>query len=308
MYKVDLDTFVKEFNLERLLPDISLEGKIITKSEVNRPALQMAGFFEHFDCDRVQVIGKVEYTYISKLDPQFRKKVLRQTFSYHIPCLIICYGLTAFPEMLELAEEFNVPIFSTSDSTSDFMAEVIRWLKAQLAERITLHGVLVDIYGEGTLIIGESGIGKSETALELIKRGHRLVADDAVEIKRISHNTLSGTCPELIRYFIEVRGIGIINVRELFGVGSIKQMQNIDLVLKLEMWNDEEEYDRLGLNEDYMEILGNQVPCYSIPIRPGRNTAVICESAAMNHRQKKLGYNAAQILNERVFNSLNPPE
>lgn len=278
MYKVSLEKLVEEFQLKSLLPEISLEGKELTKSGVNRPALQMAGFFEHFDCDRVQVMGKVEHTYLSKLEPMFRENVLRQIFAYHIPCFVVCYELEIFPEMLVYAKEFDVPIFTTEDNTSDFMGEVIRWLKHQLAERITMHGVLVDIYGEGALIIGESGIGKSETALELIKRGHRLVADDAVEIKRISHSSLSGSAPELIRYFIELRGIGIINVRELFGVGSVKQVQNIDLVIKLEMWDDEREYDRLGLTEEYMEILGNKVTCNAIPIRPGRNVAVICEA------------------------------
>lgn len=305
MYSVPMEKFVKEFNLVSLLPEINLENKVLNKSEVNRPALQMAGFFEYFDCDRVQVMGRVEYTYLSRLEPVFREEVLRQIFEFHIPCFVICKDLEIFPEMLVFAKEFDVPIFSTTDGTSDFMGEVIRWLRAELAERITMHGVLVDIYGEGILIMGESGIGKSETALELIKRGHRLVADDAVEIKRVSHSTLSGTSPELIRYFIELRGIGIIDVRELFGVGSIKQTQNIDLVIKLEMWDEEKEYDRLGLKDEYIEILGNKIICNSIPIRPGRNLAVICEAAAINHRQKKLGYNAAQVLNDRVFNGMN---
>lgn len=304
MYTVSMEKFVQEFHLENLILEISLENKFLTKSEVNRPALQMAGFFEHFDNDRLQIMGRVEYAYLAKLEPEFRESVLRQIFAYRIPCFVVCSGLEVFPEMIVFAREFDVPLFQTNDTTSDFMGEVIRWLKSQLAERITMHGVLVDIYGEGILIIGESGIGKSETALELIKRGHRLVADDAVEIKRISHNTLSGTAPELIRYFIELRGIGIINVRELFGVSAVKQIQNIDLVVRLEMWDEEREYDRLGLTEEYIDILGNKVTCNSIPIRPGRNVAVICESAAINHRQKRLGYNAAEALNERVFNSL----
>lgn len=304
MYCVSMEKFVKEFNLENVLPEIKLKNKMLTKDEINRPALQMAGFFEHFDNDRVQLMGMVEHTYLSKLDAEFRRNVLKKIFAFQIPCFIICRNLKIFPEMLEYAKEFDVPVFRTSDGTSDFMGEVIRWLKSELAERITMHGVLVDIYGEGILIIGESGIGKSETALELIKRGHRLVADDAVEIKRVSHSTLVGTSPELIRYFIELRGIGIIDVKELFGVSSVKQTQNIDLVVKLEMWNEEKEYDRLGLTEEYIDILGNKLICNSIPIRPGRNVAVICESAAINHRQKKMGYNAAKVLNDRINKSI----
>lgn len=300
MYSVTMEKFVEEFNLENVLPEIKLKNKIITKDEINRPALQMAGFFEHFDNDRVQLMGMVEHTYLSKLEHTFREDVLRKIFAFQIPCFVICRNLEIFPEMLTYAREFDVPIFRTADGTSDFMGEVIRWLKTELAERITMHGVLVDIYGEGILMIGESGIGKSETALELIKRGHRLVADDAVEIKRVSHSTLVGTSPELIRYFIELRGIGIIDVKELFGVSSVKQTQGIDLVVKLEMWNEEKEYDRLGLTEEYIDILGNKLICNSIPIRPGRNVAVICESAAINHRQKKMGYNAAKVLNDRI--------
>lgn len=304
MYCVSMEKFVKEFNLENVLPEIKLKNKMLTKDEINRPALQMAGFFEHFDNDRVQLMGMVEHTYLSKLDAEFRRNVLKKIFAFQIPCFVICRNLKIFPEMLEYAKEFDVPVFRTSDGTSDFMGEVIRWLKSELADRITMHGVLVDIYGEGILIIGESGIGKSETALELIKRGHRLVADDAVEIKRVSHSTLVGTSPELIRYFIELRGIGIIDVKELFGVSSVKQTQNIDLVVKLEMWNEEKEYDRLGLTEEYIDILGNKLICNSIPIRPGRNVAVICESAAINHRQKKMGYNAAKVLNDRINKSI----
>lgn len=305
MYTVSLEKLAKEFDLINIIPDIKLEDKFLNKSEVNRPALQMSGFFEHFDSDRMQVIGKVEHTYLTRLEPEFRQEVLRKIFEFHIPCLVICKGLKAFPEMLVFAKEFNVPLLATNDQTSDFMGEAIRWLKTQLAERITMHGVLVDIYGEGILILGESGVGKSETALELIKRGHRLVADDAVVIKRVSHQTLVGSSPELIRYLIELRGIGIIDVRELFGIGAIKLTQNIDLVINLEMWDDTKQYDRLGINDEYMEILGNKVMCNSIPIRPGRNLAVICECAAINNRQKRLGINAANILNERLQKSIN---
>ena len=300
MYSVSIEKFVAEFGLENLVPEIPLEGRLITSSEVNRPALQLAGYFDYFENTVVQIMGKVECSYLEKLEPMFREDVLQKLFSFNFPCLIICNDLPMFAEVKIFAKEYGVPVFRTSEQESDFMGEINRWLKKEVAERITIHGVLVDIYGEGILILGDSGIGKSEAALELIKRGHRLVADDAVEIKKISHETLIGTCPELIRYFIELRGIGILDVRELFGVGSIKQEQSIDLVVKLEMWDEERVYDRIGIVEEYYEILGNKVICNSIPIRSGRNIAVICEAAAVNCRQKKLGYNAAEVLSDRL--------
>lgn len=303
MYSVSLDELVREFKLKNLTEEIDLSGKAITVAQVNRPALQLAGFFEHFECERLQIMGLVEYTYIDKMTPEFRQETLKRIFSHKMPCLVLCRGLVPQPEMLFFALANNIPIFQTDDPTSDFMSEVIRWLKVQLADRTTMHGVLVDIYGEGVLITGESGIGKSEAALELVKRGHRLVADDAVEIKKVSHNTLVGSCPALIRYFIEVRGIGIINVKHMFGVQSVKDTQDIDLVIKLESWEKGKEYDRLGLHEEYFDILGNKVVCHTIPIRPGRNVAVICESAAINRREKKMGYNAAQALNDRIMNN-----
>ena len=301
MYKVNQGRLAKEFNLEVLTPEINLDELEIRRWEVNRPALQLAGYFAHFDNDRIQIIGKVEYTYLSTLDPDLRKDMLWQIFKYEVPCVVVCKGLEIFPEMLEYANEFSVPLFRTNLRTSDFMAEVIRYLRQELAERTTLHGVLVDVYGEGLLIMGESGIGKSETALELLKRGHRLVADDAVIIKRISHNKLKGYAPTLLQDLLELRGIGIINVRELYGVGVIKREMDIDMVIQLENWNGEAEYDRLGISDEYIDILGNKVLCKSLPIRPGRNLAVICESAAINHRQKKLsGRDAAQELQERL--------
>ncbi|MEA5085322.1 MAG: HPr(Ser) kinase/phosphatase [Lachnospiraceae bacterium] len=304
MYSVPIEKFVKEFQLENVMPEISLKGKLLTSSDVNRPALQLAGYFDYFENDMVQIVGQVEFSYLERLEPMFREDVLRKLFSFGFPCLVICNSMEMLPEIGIFAKEFDVPVFRTSDRESDFIGEINRWLKGELAKRVTLHGVLVDIYGEGILIIGDSGVGKSEAALELIKRGHRLVADDAVEIKKISHETLIGTCPELIRYFIELRGIGIIDVRELFGVGSIKQEQTIDLVIKLEFWDDEKIYDRMGLEDEYYEILGNNVVCNSIPIRSGRNIAVICEAAAINCRQKKLGYNAAKVLSERLEKSI----
>ena len=221
-----------------------------------------------------------------------------------MPCIVFCRGIEVSDDFKEVAVEEGVPIFRTEKTTSSFMAEVIRWLKVELAPRISIHGVLVDVYGEGILIMGESGIGKSEAALELIKRGHRLVTDDLVEIKKVSDDTLIGTAPDITRHFIELRGIGIIDVKTLFGVESVKNTQSIDLVIKLEEWNRDKEYDRLGLEEQYIEFLGNRVVCHNIPIRPGRNLAVICESAAVNYRQKKMGYNAAQELYNRVTNNL----
>lgn len=301
MYSVKLEELVKEFKLKNLTENVDISDKIIENPEINRPALQFAGFFDYFDSERVQIIGIVEYTFLSKMTPEFRQETLKKIFSYKLPCVILCRGLEPNPEMLFYANDSNIPIFQTDDATSDFMSEVIRWLKVQLAPRTTIHGVLVDIYGEGVLITGESGIGKSETALELVKRGHRLVADDAVEIKRVSHSTLIGSCPELIRYFIEVRGIGIINVKQMFGVQSVKDTKNIDLIIKLETWEKGKQYDRLGLKEEFSDILGNKITCHTIPVRPGRNLAMICESAAINRRQKKMGYNAAQVLNDRVM-------
>lgn len=304
MFSVKIDKMVQDLKLKNLTSGIDLEEIEVTHAEVNRPALQLAGFFEYFDKDRVQIIGKVEQTYLERMSPKFRREVLDTLFKYKIPGIVICRGMDPFPEMIEFGELHHIPIFQTEEGTSGFMAELIRWLKFQLAPRISIHGVLVDIYGEGILIMGESGIGKSETALELVKRGHRLVADDVVEIKRTSAEELIGTSPEIIRHFIELRGIGIIDVKELFGVESVKDIQSIDLVIRLELWDADKEYDRLGLNEEFIEILGNKVVCHTIPIRPGRNIAIIAESAAINHRQKKMGYNAAKELNRRVMGNI----
>ncbi|MDR2903283.1 MAG: HPr(Ser) kinase/phosphatase [Clostridiales bacterium] len=300
-YSVPIESLVEEFNLKILTEKVDITQKVLEHPEINRPALQMAGFFDFFDSDRLQIMGLVEYTYLERMQQEERDKTLKKLFEYNLPCCVVCRDLEPFPEMIRYAEENDIPVLSSSASTTDFMGEVIRWLKVYLAPRVTIHGVLIDIYGEGVLIMGESGIGKSETALELIKRGHRLVADDAVEIKKVSNQTLIGSCPEIIRYFIELRGIGIIDVKQMFGVESIKATQNIDLIIKLEVWDKNKEYNRFGLHEEYMEILGNSIICHAIPIRPGRNLAVICESAAINHRQKKMGYNAAQVLNERVM-------
>ena len=295
MYSAELGKIVEAFQLENILPEISLEGRAVKKKEINRPALQLAGFYESFDKDRLQVIGRVEHSFLLSLTEEKRRESIRNLFGYQIPCLIVCKDLEIFPEMMEYGREFDVPIFRTDQITTDFTAELIFWLREELADRVMMHGVLVDIYGEGVLITGASGIGKSETALELIKRGHRLIADDAVEIKKIADRRLIGSCPEIIRYLIELRGIGIINVKELYGVGSVKDQKTVDLVIRLEVWDGQTgSYDRLGLKEEYMDILGNKVLCNTIPVRPGRNVAIICESAAMTNRQKKMGKNTAQ--------------
>lgn len=306
MYSVKVSKLIEHFKLEPLTPNIEYENRQITESDVNRPALQLAGFFDYFDPTRLQIIGKVEHTYMEQMPEDERKKCVERLMNYtEIPCIVFCREeIEPFPEMIEYAEKSGIPLFKTNLSTTSFLAEVNRWLHVELAPRISMHGVLVDIYGEGVLITGESGIGKSETALELVRRGHRLVADDAVEIKRVSGTTLLGSAPEVIRHFIEVRGIGIVDVKQIFGVGSVKQMKNIDLIIKLENWDQKKQYDRLGLTNEYIDILGINVVSHSIPIRPGRNLAIICETAAINFRQKKMGYNAAEALNERVMNNL----
>ena len=291
-------------DLKNFTRDINLKKCKITTSDVNRPALQLSGYFDHFEQSRVQIIGTVEYTYLQQLDDERKDEIYKEFLSYDIPCIVFSRDLKPDPIFLETAIRHEVPVLSTKKSTSDFMSEIIRWLKAKLAPCISIHGVLVDVFGEGVLLTGESGIGKSEAALELVKRGHRLVSDDVVEIRKVSDETLVGTAPSITKYFIELRGIGIIDVKTLFGVESVEETHSIDLVIKLEDWNKDKEYDRLGLEEEYTEFLGNKVVCHSIPIRPGRNLAIICESAAINYRQKKMGYNAAQELYKRVQENL----
>lgn len=300
MKGVSMTKMVQELNLKNLTPSIDMSDMVITLPDINRPALQLAGYLEHFAKERVQIIGYVEFTYLQHLDAEECRFTYERFVSSQIPCVIFSTMTQPTEEMLELAVKYNVPTFTTDRTTSSFMAEIIRWLGVQLAPCISIHGVLVDVYGEGVLITGESGIGKSEAALELIKRGHRLVSDDVVEIRKVSDVTLVGSAPDITRHFIELRGIGIIDVKTLFGVESVKDTQSIDLVIKLEEWDKEKEYDRLGLTEEYTEYLGNKVVCHSLPIRPGRNLAIIVESAAVNHRQKKMGYNAAEELYRRV--------
>lgn len=307
MKGVALQKLVEKMALKNLTPDVEWVGKKVTSPEVNRPALQLAGFFEHFDADRVQAIGYVEATYLESLPAQRKQEVYSKFVSYDIPCVVFCSDLVPDADMVHAATAAGVPIFQSHKTTSAFMAELIRWLNVQLAPMISIHGVLLDVYGEGVLIMGESGIGKSEAALELIKRGHRLVTDDVVEIRKVSDETLIGSAPDITRHFIEIRGVGIVDIRSLFGFASVQETKSIDLVIKLEEWNREKEYDRLGLQEEYTEFLGNKVVCHKIPIRPGRNVAIICESAAVNFRQKKMGYNAAQELYKRVQENLRKP-
>lgn len=303
MYSVTVEQMRKELGLELLTPEINLEKRKITDCDVNRPALQLAGYFDYFDPTRLQIIGKVEHGYLSKMKVSERSKRIKRLMEYKdIPCIVICRKeLEPFPCAIEYAIENQIPLLRSHLSASSFSAEVNRWLHKELAPRVSMHGVLVDIFGEGVLILGDSGIGKSETALELIKRGHRLVADDAVEIKKISEKMLIGSAPEVIRHFIEVRGIGIVDIKQIFGVGAVKKGKNIDMVIKLEPWDQSKQYDRLGIISEYTDILGIPVVTNSIPIRPGRNIAIICETAAINYRQKKMGYNAGEALNERVM-------
>ncbi|MBQ0028707.1 MAG: HPr(Ser) kinase/phosphatase [Lachnospiraceae bacterium] len=307
MASVKLADIIEHEKLENLTPEIDISNIKVTQPDINRPALQMAGYFEHFETTRLQIIGFVEYSYMESL-PEERQieiyDILLDHPDHPIPGVIFCRELQPNELFRKAAIKHGVPLLMTKKATSAFTAEIIRWLNVRLAPMISVHGVLVDVYGEGVLITGESGIGKSEAALELIKRGHRLVTDDVVEIRKVSDETLIGTAPDITKHFIELRGIGIVDVKTLFGVSSVKDSQSIDLVIRLEDWDKDKEYDRLGLEEEYIEYLGNRVVCHNIPIRPGRNLAIICESAAVNHRQKKMGYNAAQELYARVQKSL----
>lgn len=304
MASVKLAKLIDMYSLKNCTPDIDISSIKITIPDINRPALQLVGFFEHFDSNRVQVIGYVEYSYIEHMGDEEKLTVYDQLMSKKFPCIIFCRDMEPDEAIIAAGNKYGVPILVTEKATSAFTAELVRWLNVELAPCISIHGVLVDVFGEGVLIMGESGIGKSEAALELLKRGHRLVADDVVEIRRVSDETLIGTAPDITRHFIELRGIGIIDVKTLFGVESVKETQSINMVIKLEEWRKDKDYDRLGLEEDYTEFLGNKVVCHAIPIRPGRNLAVIVETAAVNHRQKKMGYNAAKELYNRVQRNL----
>ena len=304
MESIALTRVIEKMKLENLTPEVEVKGIRLAQSDINRPALQIAGFFEHFDATRLQVIGFVEYAYMEDMEEHRKREVYNELMDYDVPAFVFCRDLRPDPIFTECAVAHKIPILSSKEATSAFMAETIRWLNVQLAPCISIHGVLVDVYGEGVLITGESGIGKSEAALELVKRGHRLVTDDVVELRRVSEETLIGSAPDVTKNLIELRGIGIVDVKALFGVSAVKDTQSIDLVIHLEDWDKDKEYDRLGLEENYVEYLGNRVVCHNIPIRPGRSLAIICESAGVNHLQKKMGYNAAQELYSRVQNSL----
>nr|WP_330361822.1 HPr(Ser) kinase/phosphatase [Lachnoanaerobaculum saburreum] len=297
---VSIKELINELKLKDFTPGIDTESIIIKHPEINRPALQLAGFFDHFDSERVQVLGNVENAYIQTIDESTKKKTYDKLLSYKVPCVLYARGIEPDEDMLSYCLHYGVPCLGTEQSTTYLTAELIRWLNVKLAPVISIHGVLVDVYGEGVLITGDSGIGKSEAALELVKRGHRLVSDDVVEIRKVSQQTLVGTAPDITKHFIELRGIGIIDVKALFGVLSVKDTQSIDLVIQLEDWVQNKDYDRLGLEDNYIEYLGNKVVCHVLPVRPGRNLAIIVETAAVNHRQKMMGYNAAQELYNRV--------
>ncbi len=295
-FNVSLEKIIQNFNLEVIYMPKDASEILIDENDVTRPGLQLMGFYEYFNPERMQIIGKMEFAYLSTIDEATRYQRLDMLLSQHIPALIISRELPYFSEMLELAKKYEVPLLRSKESTSNFIAGLIAFLNMNLAPRITRHGVLIEIYGEGVFITGESGVGKSETAIELVKRGHRLVADDAVEIRKISNDSLMGSSPDNIRHFLELRGIGIINARRLFGIGAVKNTEKIELVVEMELWNPEKIYDRMGVDTQYVSILGVKVPSLTIPVKPGRNLAVILEVAAMNNRQKKMGYNAATEL------------
>ncbi|CDE34785.1 MAG: HPr(Ser) kinase/phosphatase [Ruminococcus sp.] len=295
-FNVSLEKIIQNFNLEVIYMPKDASEILIDENDVTRPGLQLMGFYEYFNPERMQIIGKMEFAYLSTIDEATRYQRLDMLLSQHIPALIISRELPYFSEMLELAKKYEVPLLRSKESTSNFIAGLIAFLNMNLAPRITRHGVLIEIYGEGVFITGESGVGKSETAIELVKRGHRLVADDAVEIRKVSNDSLMGSSPDNIRHFLELRGIGIINARRLFGIGAVKNTEKIELVVEMELWNPEKIYDRMGVDTQYVSILGVKVPSLTIPVKPGRNLAVILEVAAMNNRQKKMGYNAATEL------------
>ena len=299
-YSVPLTTLVKEFGLQVTYAATDYQKIKLTVEDGARPGLQLAGYFDHFEPMRLQVMGNVEISYLGKLSVEERLMIYDRLFSFKVPAVLIARDLPMSDECLAMARKHNVTILRSAEATSTIVSSIVAYLKAALAPRVTQHGVLMEIYGAGLLLIGESGIGKSETAVELLKRGHRLIADDAVEIRKVAKEKLMGTAPELIRNYIELRGIGIVNVAKLFGMGAVKSENYIDLVVNIVPWNTEEVYDRMGLEEHFMDILGVQVPMYTIPVTPGRNLAVILEVAAMNNRQRKMGYNAAMEFTERV--------
>lgn len=306
--KVSVSELIKKENLKNLTPEIDTDQIYMTIPDVNRPALQLAGFFAQFDSERVQIIGNVETAYLMRMERPERRARYNEITKYPIPCIIYARDIEPDSCMISACQEAGIPLLSSPRPTTELEGEIIRWLKVKMAPMITVHGVLVDVYGEGVLIMGDSGIGKSEAALELIKRGHRLVSDDVVELRKVSDESLVGTAPDITKHFIELRGIGIIDVKQMFGVESVKDTQTLNMVINLAEWSKEKDYDRLGLKDSYIEFLGNNIISYDIPIRPGRNVAIIVECAAINNRAKKMGYNAAQVLYERVTANMKKQE
>ncbi len=305
-YTVKLVKVADDNNLEPIYEPLNIDERVVTRSDLSRPGLPLAGFFQHFENERIQLIGNMEHGYLSSLDPDERYDAIEQLMQHKIVALIVTSRLPVFDELYELAQKYETPLYRTNATTSAFSSALTSYLSLELAERITIHGVFVEVYGEGVLILGDSGIGKSETAIELVKRGHRFIADDAVEIKKPSAITLIGSAPSLIRHYIELRGIGIVDVKRIFGMGAVKETEKIDLVIKFENWEQGKEYERLGLQTETYELLGISLPALTIPVKPGRNLAVIIEIAAMNHRQKKMGYDTAQEfirkMNEEIEN------
>ncbi len=295
-YKVCLEKLVKSLQLEPLYLPKDIKELFISSPEVNRPGLQISGFYEGFQPERMQIFGNSEMDFLQTFLPERQEAIMELFFSHQLPCVVFCNGAVVPDFILPLAEKYQTPLFTCPRTPCALMSATMSILNVDLAPRITRHGVLMEVYGEGVMIMGESGVGKSETAIELIKRGHRLVADDAVEIRRVSDRTLVGQSPDNIRHFMELRGVGIINTRHIFGMGAVNTSEKIDMIVKLEMWDPQKVYDRMGLTDEYMEILGLNIPCLTVPVTPGRNLAVIIEVAVMNSRQKKLGYNAAKEL------------
>ena len=308
-YSVSLDKVIKELSLETLYMPGPPESFLVTSSDVNRPGLELGGFFDYFDPTRIIIIGNAETAFMKQQCKEELEHVLEDIFKQGPPAVIIARKLPVCEELLTAAKKYTIPVLTTAESTSSLVAALVAYLNVELAPRITRHGVLVEVYGEGVLMVGDSGVGKSETAIELIKRGHRLVADDAVEIRKVSDKTLVGSSPANIRHFMELRGVGIINASRIFGMGSVKMTEKVDLVISLEQWDKTKVYDRMGMTNEYMEIMGIKVPSLTIPVKTGRNLAVIIEVAAMNNRQKKMGYNAAQeLLRQLGMTEDLPPE
>ena len=304
IYSIPLSDICKEFSLEVVFAPPNFESIMITSPEISRPGLALAGFFEIFDPDRIQIIGNAEHRYLESLGHELRQQHIFNYINAHPVAVVFSTNNHVFDEMIQAADQLGVPILRSKERTSPLMASMIAALNNHLAPRITRHGVLVEVYGEGLLLLGDSGVGKSETAIELVKRGHRLIADDAVEIKRVSSKTLVGSAPEIIRHYVELRGIGIVDVRRLFGMGAVKMTERIDLIINLETWVQGKMYDRLGLEEQKTNILGLDIPSITIPVKPGRNLAIILEIAAMNNRQKKMGYNTAEEFNKKLMGQM----